>query len=55
MTHQSLVCNKLRTPGRSFVESLNIGDPMDRSTDIGPMINGPGREKVERHVGEALQ
>ncbi len=40
---------------RSFVESLNIGDPMDRSTDIGPMINGPGREKVERHVGEALE
>jgi acyl-CoA reductase-like NAD-dependent aldehyde dehydrogenase len=40
---------------RSFVASLNIGDPMDRSTDIGPMINGPGREKVERHVGEALE
>jgi acyl-CoA reductase-like NAD-dependent aldehyde dehydrogenase len=40
---------------RSFVESLNIGDPMDRSTDIGPMINASGREKVERHVGEALE
>src|ERR671913_927887 len=40
---------------RSFVETLNVGDPMDRSTDIGPMINGPGREKVERHVGEALE
>jgi acyl-CoA reductase-like NAD-dependent aldehyde dehydrogenase len=40
---------------RSFVETLNIGDPMDRSTDIGPLINGPGREKVEHHVGEALE
>src|SRR5215210_1581213 len=40
---------------RSFVETLNIGDPMNRSTDIGPLINAPGREKVERHVGEALQ
>jgi betaine-aldehyde dehydrogenase len=40
---------------RSFAETLNIGDPMDSSTDIGPMINAPGREKVERHVGEALQ
>jgi acyl-CoA reductase-like NAD-dependent aldehyde dehydrogenase len=40
---------------RSFVDTLNIGDPMDRSTDIGPMINAPGREKVERHVGEALE
>src|SRR5215212_1406277 len=39
---------------REFVESLNIGDPMDRSTDIGPMINAKGREKVERHVGEAV-
>jgi acyl-CoA reductase-like NAD-dependent aldehyde dehydrogenase len=40
---------------RSYVESLNIGDPMDEKTDIGPMINAKGREKVERHVGEALQ
>ncbi|MDP8950542.1 MAG: aldehyde dehydrogenase family protein [Actinomycetota bacterium] len=40
---------------RSFVESLNVGDPMDEKTDIGPMINEGGREKVERHVGEAVQ
>jgi acyl-CoA reductase-like NAD-dependent aldehyde dehydrogenase len=40
---------------RSFVEGLKIGDPMDAETDIGPMINEGGREKVERHVGEALQ
>jgi acyl-CoA reductase-like NAD-dependent aldehyde dehydrogenase len=40
---------------REFVESLNVGDPMDRSTDIGPMVNAKGREKVERHVGEAIE
>ena len=40
---------------RSYVESLQIGDPMDERTDIGPMINAKGREKVERHVGEAVQ
>jgi betaine-aldehyde dehydrogenase len=40
---------------RSFVESLKIGDPMDRTTDVGPMINEGGRGKVERHVGEALE
>ena len=40
---------------REFVESLNVGDPMDEKTDIGPMINAKGREKVERHVGEAVQ
>jgi betaine-aldehyde dehydrogenase len=28
---------------------------MNENTDIGPMINGPGREKVERHVGEAIE
>jgi acyl-CoA reductase-like NAD-dependent aldehyde dehydrogenase len=40
---------------RSYVESLRVGDPMDERTDIGPMINAKGREKVERHVGEAVQ
>ena len=40
---------------KNFVESLNVGDPMDRSTDIGPMVNAKGREKVERHVGEAIE
>jgi acyl-CoA reductase-like NAD-dependent aldehyde dehydrogenase len=40
---------------RSFAESLQIGDPMDERTDIGPMINAKGREKVERHVGEAVR
>jgi betaine-aldehyde dehydrogenase len=40
---------------RSYVERLQIGDPMDEGTDIGPMINAKGREKVERHVGEAVQ
>jgi acyl-CoA reductase-like NAD-dependent aldehyde dehydrogenase len=40
---------------RSYVESLQIGDPMDERTDIGPMINAKGREKVERHVGEAVR
>jgi acyl-CoA reductase-like NAD-dependent aldehyde dehydrogenase len=40
---------------KSYVESLKVGDPMDERTDIGPLINAGGREKVERHVGEALQ
>ena len=39
---------------REHAESLILGDPMDRDTDLGPLINEPGREKVERHVGEAL-
>jgi acyl-CoA reductase-like NAD-dependent aldehyde dehydrogenase len=51
----SKVADDFVEASRSFVESLNIGDPMDRSTDIGPMINASGREKVERHVREALE
>jgi betaine-aldehyde dehydrogenase len=40
---------------KEFAESLNIGDPMDEQTDIGPMINAKGRQKVEDHVGQALE
>lgn len=39
---------------REFALSLKVGDPMDRSTDIGPMVNERGRAKVERHVEEAV-
>ena len=49
------VANDFIEASREFIESLNIGDPMDKQTDVGPMINAPGREKVERHVGEALE
>src|ERR687889_631129 len=50
----SEVADEFVEASREFVESLTIGDPMDRSTDLGPMINAKGREKVERHVGEAV-
>src|ERR687885_2857278 len=49
------VADEFVEASKSYVESLQIGDPMDERTDIGPLINAPGREKVERHVGEALQ
>lgn len=40
---------------KAHAESLVIGDPMDRRTDLGPLINEPGREKVERHVESAVR
>ena len=48
------VVNDFVEASKAFAESLNLGDPMDRSTDLGPMINAKGREKVERHVNEAV-
>ncbi len=47
------VADEFIEAARTHVESLNLGDPMDKATDVGPMINAAGREKVERHVGDA--
>ncbi|MGB3634949.1 MAG: aldehyde dehydrogenase family protein, partial [Rubrobacteraceae bacterium] len=51
---ESRVANDFIEASKSFIESLNLGDPMDRTTDLGPMINAKGREKVEDHVDQAL-
>ncbi|MEA2462253.1 MAG: hypothetical protein QOH90_2430, partial [Actinomycetota bacterium] len=34
-------------------QKLVVGDPMDEATDIGPMVRGIQREKVERQLAEA--
>ena len=36
------------------VEKLQLGDGLQKSTDIGPLINASGLEKVERIVGDAV-
>lgn len=33
---------------------LKVGDPLDEATDIGPLVNQEGLEKVKRHVADAL-
>ena len=40
---------------KAFTESLRVGDGFDPSTDVGPMIGGSYREKVEAHVQDALR
>jgi len=37
------------------VRRLKMGDPMEESTDIGPMINLDAAKKTEEWVGEAVQ
>ncbi len=36
------------------VNALCVGDPMDPATQIGPLVNREGLEKVEAHVADAL-
>ncbi|WP_192810898.1 aldehyde dehydrogenase [Mycolicibacterium phlei] len=37
------------------VGALKVGDPADRSTDIGPLVNEAARDKVERLLARARQ
>jgi betaine-aldehyde dehydrogenase len=37
-----------------FVAGLRLGDGLETGTDIGPMIRGHFRERVEAHVAQAL-
>jgi acyl-CoA reductase-like NAD-dependent aldehyde dehydrogenase len=36
------------------VAALNVGDPFDPDTDVGPLIDEPAAERVEQWVGDAV-
>ena len=36
------------------VSKLTVGDPLDAATQIGPLVDQQGLEKVKRHVADAL-
>lgn len=38
----------------AYVQTLTLGDPMDTTTDIGPLISEEALATVERQVGEAM-
>ena len=38
----------------TLVQALNIGDPLDPSTDLGPMIDGGEAERIDAWVREAV-
>ncbi|HZB05178.1 MAG TPA: aldehyde dehydrogenase family protein [Thermoleophilaceae bacterium] len=37
-----------------YTNSLRVGDPLDTSTDVGPMVSGPQRAKVDAQVEAAV-
>jgi len=37
-----------------MVASLRVGDPMDEATQVGPLVDVQGRDKVRAHVDDAL-
>lgn len=37
------------------VEALRVGDPLDAATQIGPLVNAQGLEKVQRHIRDATE
>jgi glyceraldehyde-3-phosphate dehydrogenase (NADP+) len=39
----------------SYVKKLKIGDPLDESTDVGPMINEEAVRRIEAWVDEAVR
>jgi aldehyde dehydrogenase (NAD+) len=38
----------------AMAQSLTIGDPLDPSTQIGPLVSAAQREKVERYIQQGL-
>jgi betaine-aldehyde dehydrogenase len=38
-----------------YTSSLRVGDPTDASTDLGPMVSAPQREKVEAQLSAAVE
>jgi acyl-CoA reductase-like NAD-dependent aldehyde dehydrogenase len=38
----------------AMAQSLNIGDPLDPSTQLGPLVSAAQREKVERYIQQGL-
>ncbi|MFN3266616.1 MAG: NAD-dependent succinate-semialdehyde dehydrogenase [Deinococcales bacterium] len=52
---QSSVLEAFSAKLAQAVARLNIGDPLEPSTQIGPLVDAAGLEKVKRHVEDALQ
>jgi len=53
IAHRS-VYDQLVTMLGGVAQSLKVGDPLERDTVVGPVINGPHRDRVEGYVRSAV-
>jgi aldehyde dehydrogenase (NAD+)/betaine-aldehyde dehydrogenase len=42
------------TSAATFTDTLSVGDPLDPTTDLGPLISGPHRDRVNGYIERAL-
>jgi succinate-semialdehyde dehydrogenase/glutarate-semialdehyde dehydrogenase len=65
-TGQTCVCaNRIYVHDRAFddfiarltkaVQALKVGDPLEESTQLGPLVDANGLAKVKQHVADALE
>lgn len=53
IVHESIY-NEFVESVKTAAEEMTLGDPLDEDTDMGPMNNEPGVQKVDRHVSQAV-
>ncbi len=53
LVHESVV-ERFSDVVKAGSSALSVGDPMDTTTDVGPMINATQRDRVEALVGAAV-
>ena len=51
---QDRIHDEFATRFARAVEGLRVGDPMDPQTQVGPLVNGDGLDKVTAHVQDAM-
>ncbi|NNE59149.1 MAG: NAD-dependent succinate-semialdehyde dehydrogenase [Hellea sp.] len=49
------IYEEFRAKFKSAIEALQVGDPTDENTDIGPLVNAASRNEIAEQVNSAVQ
>lgn len=52
---QADIADDVKTMLFGAMDELALGDPWDSTTDIGPVIDQPAKQRIERHIDEARE